>query len=163
MFLNELEVYGRALSGGENVALTTGQQGTPVTGYEGSLTNGLVNDWYGINTATGSGSVVIDLGSRFKVTKVLAFVAAGSGITAPEAISVAVSADGENYFKTGELSLDSNAAAGYWAELTQDPTVGRYVKLTAQSGQAVTLLSEVAVAGTVYTQSDTPAASGHCR
>ena len=154
VFLNELEVYGRELSGSENVALTTGQQGTPVTGYEGNLTNGLVTDWYGINTATGAGSVVIDLGSRFKVTKVLAFVAAGSSIVAPNSISVAVSADGENYFKTGELGLQADATSGYWAELNQDAVVGRYVKLTAESEQALVLLSEIAVAGTVYTQSD---------
>ena len=154
VFVNELEVYGKDLTGGENVALTTGQEGTPVTGYEGNLTNGLTGDWYGINTATGSGSVIIDLGSRFKVNKVLAFVAAGSSITVPSKISVAVSPDGVNYFKTGELGLDASATTGYWAELTQDPTVGRYVKLTAESQQALVLISEVAVAGTVYTQSD---------
>ena len=154
VFLNELEVYGRPLSGGENVALTTGQQGTPVTGYQGSLTNGQLNDWYGINTATGSGSVIIDLGSRFKVGKVAAFLAAGSSIVAPHSISVAVSADGENYFKTGELALQSDATSGYWAELTQDMVVGRYVKLTAESQQALVLISEIAVGGTVYTQSD---------
>ena len=150
VFLNELEVYGTELTGGENVALTTGQQGTPVSGYEGNLTNGLTNDWYGIDTSTGTGSVIIDLGSRFQINKVLAFVDVAN---APSKVSVSISPDGTNYIKSGELTLNADATAGYWAELNQDAVVGRYVKLEAESSNALVLLSEVAVAGTVYVQS----------
>ena len=158
VFLNELEVYGTALTGGENVALTTGQQGTPVSGYEGNLTNGLTNDWYGIDTTTGTGSVIIDLGSRFQINKVLAFV---DVTNAPSKVSVSISPDGTNYIKSGELTLNADATAGYWAELNQDAVVGRYVKLEAESSNALVLLSEVAVAGTVYVQSaDTNVAMG---
>ena len=150
VFLNELEVYGTELTGGENVALTTGQQGTPVEGYSGNLTNGLLSDWYGIDTTSGKGSVIIDLGSRFKVNKVLAFV---NHENAPTKVSVSISSDGTNYIKSGELTLNADATEGYWAELTQDDVVGRYVKLEAESGNAMVLLSEVAVAGTVYVRS----------
>ncbi|MBQ7344696.1 MAG: CHAP domain-containing protein, partial [Oscillospiraceae bacterium] len=151
VFLNELEVYGTELTGGENVALTTGQQGTPVAGYEGCLTNGLLDDWYGIDTTNGSGSVVIDLGTRFQITDVLTYV--DPATTAGATISVSVSPDGTNYIKTGELGIDTAATEGYWATLTSDAAVGRYVKLEAESSDAMVLISEVAVAGTVYVQS----------
>ena len=53
-----------------------------------------------------------------------------------------------------EGRLDPNATAGYWAALTQDAVAGRYVKLTVESRQALALIGEISVGGTVYTQSD---------
>ena len=148
VFLNELEVYGTALTGGENVALTTGQSGTPAGGYEGNLTNGLTDDWYGI---ANGGSVIIDLGSRYQITKVQSFVSVGEN--GPSSVSVSISPDGTNYVKSGELVLNADATEGYWAELNQDAMVGRYVKLEAENANGLVLLSELEAYGTPYVQS----------
>ena len=148
VFLNEIEIYGNELEENSNIAIGTTVQGTPVDGYTGSLVNGVYDDWYGIDTTEGSGSVVIDLGDRYKIDSVLATLFTDAADNGPESISVSVSVDGTTYMTAGKMVLDGNTA-----EIADLATVGRYVKLEVQEDDGLALLSEVEVRGTAYDQS----------
>ena len=144
VFLNEVEVYGTELTGRENVALVTTITGDTVEGYTGSLVNGDTEDWCGVDTSDGSGTLLVDLGSRYQITDLGACL----GIGDPSAVSVSVSVDGTNYMRIGDLDLYDG-----WSFLSTDTVVGRYVKLEIQSEADVVEVSEVEVYGTVYVQS----------
>ncbi len=157
VFLNELEVYGNELTASDNIALGTAQQGTPSSGYNASLTDGITGTepsdgaWYGVDTFTGSGSVIIDLGSRYQISGIRTHIYSGDWIAAPTSIAVSVSADGTNYATAGYLPL-SSVAEPFWSEIAADTMVGRYVKLEAISSDSIVLLSEIEVYGTPYVQ-----------
>ncbi|MBQ3215658.1 MAG: CHAP domain-containing protein, partial [Oscillospiraceae bacterium] len=157
VFLNEVEVYGAALTGEENIAFGTTVQTEGYGSYTADLVDGIlgetINDgaWYGIDTTAGSGSVVIDLCSRYQITGIKAHLYAGADYTAPTSLSVSASVDGTNYIKVGNLELGGDAP--YWTQLSEDAVVGRYVKLDAVSDGAVVLLSEVEAYGLPYVQS----------
>lgn len=153
VFINEVEVYGTDLTGKENIAWNTTIQGEAVDGYNGSLVNGDIEDWYGVDTADGTGSVVVDLGNRYQITDVLAYVSSTEGMT-PTAVAVSASADGINYIKLGTMNLYPYYDFGYWADLSNDAVVGRYVKLELEAEGELVLISEVEVYGTSYSQSD---------
>ena len=153
VFLNEFEIYGKELGDSNNIAIGTTVQGTPVEGYTGGLTNGAYEDWYGIDTSAGSGSLIIDLGDRYKIDSVLATVFADAADNGPEALTLYVSVDGTTFLNVGELIVTENAAEIYKAEAADLATVGRYLKIEAKDGDGLALLSEIEVYGEAYDQS----------
>ena len=158
VFLNELEVYGIDLTGVENVAYGTTQIGTPVEGYDGYILDehisGSNSGWYGIDTSSGAGSVIVDLGERYQLHKVETYVYSEMDTYLPELINVYVSADGVNYTKVGELSTIDNRLVIYFSTgVSFDSIVGRYVKLEALSDKNIALIDDVRVYGAPYVQS----------
>ena len=166
--LNEVEVYGTTLKGGENVALQRDQIATAVPdGYNTSLTDGaadtdISNDkWFGFlnseeenaNTTDNTGEVVIDLGARYSISEIKAHFFAGENtenINAPVSATVYVSIDGNTYAKAGVMVIDPEADAPFWATLTSEDAVGRYVKLLVTTDKGWTLINEVEVYGKAH-------------
>ena len=158
VFLNELEVYGTELTGEENLAFANTQIGTPAEGHEGYMLDESfdvnIGGWYGIDTSSGSGSVIVDLGARYQLNKVETYVFSYQDEYLPELINVYVSPDGVNYTKVGEMcTTDQRLVLCFPTDVTFDSIVGRYVKLEAISNKDVALLDDVRIYGTPYVQS----------
>ena len=166
--LNEIEVYGTALKGGENVAFGREQIATSVDGaYNTSLTDAVADTelaadkWFGFlnsesenaNTIDGTGEVIIDLGARYSISEVKAHFFAGENtenINAPAAAVVYVSIDGNTYAKAGAMVIDPEADEPFWTTLTSEDAVGRYVKLQLTCNEGWTLLNEIEVYGKAH-------------
>ena len=172
MMLNEVEAYGTSVTGKENIALGATQTADSVDGYYTSLTDGVADKelasdkWFGFlstdedvpqNTENGVGSVVLDLGARFSIREVKAHFFAGENsesIASPAEAVVYVSIDGSTYAKAGSLALNADSTEPYWAELSTDGAVGRYVKIQVTNADKWALLNEVEIYGNVHVQTD---------
>ncbi len=171
IFLNEIEVYGTDLDGSENIALNTTQILTPAGDtYNTSLVDGVAQDeltsdnWFGFlsdasadecNTTDGVGTAIIDLGGRFRISQVNAHLFAGentASVGKATKVTVSVSVDGASYAKVGTMDLSSGANAPYWATLTTDDAVGRYVRLEIEGSDLWTLINEIEVYGVSHIQ-----------
>ncbi len=167
--LNEVEIYGTEIEGKQNIALGAEQIAIPAGEiYTTSLTDGVADSalgegkWFGFlseevydecNTVNGVGSVVLDLGARYKISDLRAHFFAGENkeeIYAPAGTTVYVSTDGETYAKAGTLAISEDSKEPFWTELSEMDAVGRYVRLDVETQGKWTLLNEFEVYGTPH-------------
>ncbi len=159
--LTNVNLYGENIALGKDVSISA--TGTGYGNYTADLTDGNAsystaydNSWFafyngildGKNTVDGVGTAIIDLGGRFDISKARVFVRneSGSGISAPEQVSVSVSEDGNSYTAVGNLSIDYTDNVMYWAELTETAT-GRYIKFDFTVASNFVFLNEIEVYG----------------
>ncbi len=111
------------------------------------------NDVEGTNAPKGVGTLVYDLGGNSTVNKVRVHAALCNkwGVTAPESITVYVSADGTNYtqfatksYKTPE---DANNTTTSWEEFVGTSCEARYVKIEVKLSGVHAFLNEVEILG----------------
>lgn len=167
-----------APEGKTNLALNktyTGADPTDYTGvsqYSAALTDGAAlgelkydNNWFAFwynpngennpldhtNAPDGVGDMVIDLGEAADVSMVRVHALMGniSGIKSPKSITVALSADGENFEEYGTISFvapEDTLADVNWVGFQADGTVNaRYVRITVELNGIFAFLNEVEV------------------
>ncbi len=128
------------------ISYTNDPMGAPEynTAYGALLTDGVAakrfnasdNSWFffqkGKNASiAGVGTVTIDLGGYYDVTKArvhLANAGGSMGIYAPESIKLYGSLDGEKYDLIGEFALDQSDTIVYWSEFSPSTDANITVK-----------------------------------
>ena len=142
--------------------------GVGFSGYTANLTDAAAsenlsydNNWFAfyyksdassevINAPDGKGSVTIDLGGYYDLTKVKMNLANNvtSGLPAPKAINIYSSADGANYSKVGavdNISTEENVAYIGKADISG---IARFVKVEFELGGMFAFVNEIKVFGT---------------
>ena len=129
--------------------------------YNPSLSNEENQD-AGSNSVDGVASPTIDLGAAYDLSsvRVHAFVGSNSGILAPSAVSVEVSADGETYTKAAEVTVEGSDEAQKieWIALDVDAEA-RYVRINLTHTSTWLFLDEIEVYGAEAAGDDEPDSS----
>lgn len=134
--------------------------GVADTTLEGKWFGFVSDDDANCNTTDGVGTVTIDLGATYNLSSVMAHFYLGDGtetlggyvIGGPEKIKAYISVDGTKYYTIGNLETGECSIGTCWATLTDVLAVARYLKLEVTCGAELTLLNEVKIQGTAYTE-----------
>ncbi len=150
--LDEIAVFGAEVDN-SNIAFDQTVVSAPeaTRGYIASLTDGVAHgayptnspaDWFGIftnsgtteqNCPSGVADIVIDLGTKYDLTKVMVHIGVSNGFGAYEPISVVASvanAEDGTYTEIGTLSGTPEEDGGYWISVDATGAKGRYLKIT---------------------------------
>ena len=134
------------------------------TKYGAKLTDGIASEGFAYNddswsllfnnhnAADGIGTIIIDMGEVYDLTKFRAHLAnySGAGVGAPKSLKVFGSMDGNDYTELSALTLNTGADAIYWTEATAPAnSQARYVKFVFELNGTFAYLNELEVYGEV--------------